>query len=278
MNKLLSANFSRLKKDKLFWLCMMIMIVLAAWIIIMIYYQQMMEYNGHSYSLENAFSFYAVFIGIIQAIFCSLHIGTEYSDGSIRNKLVVGHTRCNIYLANLITCIGASLLFVLTYLLCVVMLGIPLLGFFTTELSIILLILLGSLFMALALSAIFTLLSMLIQNKASCAVIAVIGIFTLLLVAANINTALQQPETLEGYILLDEGVMESGDGVANPSYISGTQRIVFEVMMDILPTGQAFQYASGSTAHLWQKIFYSAIIFIITMMAGMFFFNKKDII
>ncbi|MGY3662454.1 MAG: hypothetical protein ACXAHE_00930 [Roseburia sp. 1XD42-69] len=39
-----------------------------------------------------------------------MFLGTDYSDGTIRNKLTVGHTRTNIYLANLIVTFAAGLL------------------------------------------------------------------------------------------------------------------------------------------------------------------------
>lgn len=54
-------------------------------------------------------------MGLVSAIFTSLFIGSEYSDGTIRNKLVVGHSRMRIYLANLIVCSIASILISLAY-------------------------------------------------------------------------------------------------------------------------------------------------------------------
>ena len=42
-------------------------------------------------------------VGILISIFYSLFLGTEYNDGTIRNKLIVGHKRETIYLASFIT-------------------------------------------------------------------------------------------------------------------------------------------------------------------------------
>ena len=40
----------------------------------------------------------ALFIGIILAVFCSLFIGTEHNDGTIRNKIIVGHEKSKLFI------------------------------------------------------------------------------------------------------------------------------------------------------------------------------------
>ena len=61
--------------------------------------------------------------------FCQPFIGTEYSDGTIRNKIVVGHSRSTIYLANLLTCCFAGLIMCLCFILPTLAIRIPLFGF-----------------------------------------------------------------------------------------------------------------------------------------------------
>ena len=78
---------------------------------------------------------YAMLIGVLSAIFCSLFLGVEYGDGTMRNKIIAGHKRTDIYLSNLITNLSASLLMCLSYILSNVVLGIPLLGFQKASLS-----------------------------------------------------------------------------------------------------------------------------------------------
>lgn len=65
---------------------------------------------GYEATLDNFFFDYATYILVLGAIFCSLFIGTEYSDGTIRNKLIMGYSRQKIYCANLIVCIIANLM------------------------------------------------------------------------------------------------------------------------------------------------------------------------
>ena len=104
MSKLLSANFTRMKKAKVFWVCLIFMIGFGLFLIISRYVQFKRFDMMDSAYIEGSLLSYTVVMGIVFAVFTSLFIGTEYNDGTIRNKLIVGHTRVNVYLANLITC------------------------------------------------------------------------------------------------------------------------------------------------------------------------------
>ena len=65
---------------------------------------------------------------LIQAPFLSVYLGTEFSEGTIRNKLVAGHSRPAVYLSNLILCAIAGVLLCLGYIAAVLAVGLPLLG------------------------------------------------------------------------------------------------------------------------------------------------------
>ncbi len=47
-------------------------------------------------------------LGIILSVFISLFIGAEYEYGTIRNKIISGYDRSEIYLANIFACIIAG--------------------------------------------------------------------------------------------------------------------------------------------------------------------------
>ena len=102
MNKLLSANFFRLRKNKCFWGSLAFMFVIGIASPLLRYRD--MKQSGYINNLDNGFFMCALFIGIILAVFCSLFIGTEHNDGTIRNKIIVGQKRETIYLSNMVTC------------------------------------------------------------------------------------------------------------------------------------------------------------------------------
>lgn len=69
-----------------------------------------------------------------------MFIGTEFSDGTMRNKLIVGHRRREIYFTNFLTCALSGIFFNLVYLALVSLIGIPLFGGFQLETGTLLLL------------------------------------------------------------------------------------------------------------------------------------------
>ena len=108
MKKLLHANFSRLIKSKIFWICAAIMFIASV----------ALTLRSASFvkNFEEDYKFYldvfvfnlAPYTPLLSAVFIPLFLGTEHSNKTIRNKLIVGHTRTNIYLADFITCFSGS--------------------------------------------------------------------------------------------------------------------------------------------------------------------------
>ena len=172
MRKLLRANLSRLFQYRVFRIGTILMMILAA---------GTMLYNI-SYAIrlqENHTEYYDVFhcldvqylnilplAGIFFAIIISLFLGTEYSDGTIRNKFTVGHSRTAVYMANLLTCIVASFTIVAALFLGGL---IGLIQYTEWKMSVSMTIwyILVMLFVCIAFSAIFTLIGMLSANKAA---------------------------------------------------------------------------------------------------------------
>lgn len=273
MRNLMSANFIRLRKSKFFRAEMAFMFGLAL-LIIMSQYTDFVKY-GIAPSMGNVFFSYALPIGIASAVFSSIFLGSEYSDGTIRNKVIIGHSRVSIYLANLAANIAAALLLCLSYILAATAVGIPLLGPIDAKPSLFLLALAGTLMLTVAFCAIFTMISMLCSNKAAVAVISILLAGALFLAALYINGRLDASEYVSAYAMGPEGTKLQQ--IANPKYLTGTARAIYQFFYDFLPTGQAIQYAIMTAVHLWQMPLYSVIIAAVTTAVGIVGFNKKDI-
>ena len=105
MSRLLCAGVIRLKKSRLLWLFCGLMSALGLLSPIQLYLQaQKYDFTA---SIDQPFFSHIMYMGVISAVFISLFIGAEYSNGTVRNKLIVGHSRTDIYFSNLILCIAA---------------------------------------------------------------------------------------------------------------------------------------------------------------------------
>ena len=279
MSKLLSANLLRLRKNMCFLAGIIIMIAIGIYLPVNSYLQ--IEKYSVSANLDNCLFNGSILIPVILSVFCSLFLGTEYSDGTVRNKIIVGHRRIDIYFANLVTNFLAGLLLVVVYFAAILIVGIPLLGFLKSEGIEILLCFAVFLGLLCAFTAVFTMVGMVIANKASGAVICVLGVFLLLLAATFIQSRLIEPKyyTNIQYSINEEGGGTKGEETRerNPFYIEGTKRKAFQFLNDFLPGGQLLQCQGVPVSKPLLLIGYSIVIFIISTSAGIILFQRKNI-
>lgn len=273
MSKLLSAGFIRLRKDKIFWIALIFMFGAGVFFPVMRYMD--MQQSGYINNIDNGFFACVLFIGIVMAVFCSLFIGTEYSDGTIRNKVVIGQKRTSIYLSNLIICAIVSIVMCAAFLIAYLCVGIPLLGFFEMGIKLVLLFTLAVFVLSIAFASIFTLISMLNHNKAITAVVCILLAFLLLFAGAQLYKMLNEPETNMGLITTENG--QEYQEIPNPNYLEDGKREVVQFLYDFVPGGQALQCVSLEANNIVVLPVYSLIIIILTTGIGMFFFRKKEL-
>lgn len=273
MSKLLSAGFIRLRKDKIFWIALIFMFGAGVFFPVMRYID--MQKSGYINNIDNGFFACALFIGVVMAVFCSLFIGTEYSDGTIRNKVVIGQKRTSIYLSNLIICALVSVVMCAAFFIAYLCIGIPLLRFFEMDIKQVLLFTLAVFVLAIAFASIFTLISMLNHNKAITAVVCILLAFLLLFAGAQFNKMLNEPETNMGLMMTDNG--QEYQEIPNPNYLEGGERKVVQFLYDFVPGGQALQCVSLEANNITVLPAYSLIIIVLTTGFGVFFFKKKEL-
>lgn len=273
MSKLLSAGFIRLRKDKIFWIALIFMFGAGVFFPVMRYID--MQKSGYINNIDNGFFACALFIGVVMAVFCSLFIGTEYSDGTIRNKVVIGQKRTSFYLSNLIICALVSVVMCAAFFIAYLCIGIPLLGFFEMDIKQVLLFTLAVFVLAIAFASIFTLISMLNHNKAITAVVCILLAFLLLFAGAQFNKMLNEPETNMGLMMTDNG--QEYQEIPNPNYLEGGERKVVQFLYDFVPGGQALQCVSLEANNITVLPAYSLIIIVLTTGFGVFFFKKKEL-
>lgn len=185
MRRLLRANFARLLKNKLFWILTCAELFLGALFPILHYMDNIDENSG--WNMDSTIFIYALFVPLMVSLLTALFIGTDYSDGTMRNKLIAGHVRRKIYVANLISNVQASFTLCVAFMLSHVCVGTPLLGWFVSDAHMLMFYVLVTLTMTAACTAIFTLISMLCSNKAYSVAGCILVIFMLLQVYLFLN-------------------------------------------------------------------------------------------
>lgn len=273
MNKLLKAGFTRLRKSRIFWLMTLFSV---CWALFVIYtqYSDMKRYQ-EVIEMEQVFLFYATTIGIVISVFTSLFLGVEYSDGTIRNKIIIGCKRADIYLSNLLITSAAALYSYLLYIAIVAAIGIPLFGGITIPVSKLLMTL-GCVFAAvIAYSGIFTFAATLISNKAITAIVSVLLAFGMMMAALTCFSILEAPEVVPSGSLVD-GEIEFEE-IPNPKYPSEEKRKVCQILLDINPAGQMYQLGGRDVPDLKVLPIYSLGEFIVFAGAGILLFRKKEL-
>lgn len=259
MNRLLTGNLIRLRKNIVFWLslvCAMIgplYTVLNNW-----YYKNLWDISMNAdaaFLLSGADYFFMIAL----AVAISLFIGTEFSDNTIRNKLIAGHTRVSVFLSNLITSIVVA---VILYLVSVAAscIGIPLLD--KLELPIDKLIL-----------------------QMACAVvsISVIAVFicTITMVIGNrVISAIVSMLSVIGMQLIPPILWANVDYYTENGLLDTFQAKIDVMLYDWLPTCQIYRFTSEITdipknIHLFPV--YSAILILVIGTIGIIIFRKKNL-
>lgn len=273
MRKILHSNFIRLRNTLSFGLSLAFFLL---WNGIMLFssYDVMVKHESNI-PLDSLIFTFLLIIGIVMSVLISLFIGTEYSDGTIRNKIIIGRSRNSIYAANLITCTLMGLLLCLWGLAVNLAIGIPLFGMPQMSANTFWLLILDSLLAAVSYASIFNLVSMLCSNKAHSVMICILTSFIMLFITSYLYSGLSQPEIWEGLSITDgESSIEM---MTNPNYISGIKREIYQFFIDFLPTGQCAQIASLEVLHPVRMAVYSLIIIIASNIFGIFCFRKKGL-
>lgn len=286
MSKLLRADFARLWKSRIFWIGIAYTFAIGVAAAVMPYHDSLILPSYHP-SFDNFLFTNCMFMPIVSAVFVGLFVGTDYSNGTIRNKLVVGHTRVAVYFSNLIVCVVAIIIMHLTNILMVIIIGAPLVG--NREMPVDYLITLGliSIVTVIALSAIFLVMSMLINSKANASVGAIILSIILLMAGATIESRLSQPEYYDAYDVFydesgEEHIYTTGEKEKNPNYLTGMKREVYTFLYDFLPGCQMVQIGRQEQAlEEPEKIMllpiYSLSIAVVITACGVFFFRRKNL-
>lgn len=279
MLELLAAGFHRLWRNKPFWIA-------SAFITLGSVVMNWLNYGNEeeAYIIEMSISaedvLFSLFplLGFVCVMFISLFLGADYEYGTLRNKLIVGRTRGEIYFAHAVVCGAASLLLMLGMLLCSGICGYLIIGHFFLSVKELLFLLLCCVLIALAYTGLCVAVTMTTSSRAVSVIAAIILMFALTYGGAWLQGALREPEKIYDHIIISaEGGVEFGELIDNPAYVSGTQRVIYEFIYDFLPTGQAAQLNNVEFDRCLRWPWLSALFASASLLAGWLGFRRRDI-
>ena len=276
--KLLKANLARLWKNKVFWL-----VFLALHVFCILQKISIIQDSAEVHFLEEAFWIQAWVIGIVLSVFISFFVGAEYEYGTIRNKIISGHVRSDIYIANVLTCIAAGWIMCTGCLISSLLVGVPFLGFFHIELSEILLQGICVLALSAAYAAIYCFIAMLIHNRTITATACIMLSFLLLFSGTVVSNRLDEskyyyiPDASLGIGEIDDG--SHSEWIRNPDYLEGTRRRIYEIVFEALPGGQSLQLSGMLNEHTSYIEMFSASLawIVLSCGCGVLLFHRKDL-
>lgn len=280
MNRLLSANFARLWRSKIFYGLGLFMIGYSLFFYRDVY---LTVYEKHkAYTSWNLGFFGGLLpIGVVLAILISFYIGTEYAGGTIRNKITAGHSRFHIYLANLLVCYAAAVIMMAVYCITSVLTGIILVGRETISgiwkpgQGIIM-----TLFILMAYTAVLVFVVMTDMNTARTGIVSIVLVMLILAAGIVVVQYLEMPEYV---VRLEEVQDTSGETVTvekkvyNSRYLSGEKRTLYERAKLLLPSCQAMEVMNSGVEYSVDQPVGMAGIALVFTGVGIWIFRKKDI-
>ena len=184
MIKLLRAGIRRYSHSLVFWFA----IVATAFVSLDA------GMRAREYAVDDSCVLY---LFLIVAIVISWIVGREAAEGGFRNKIIIGHTKGQIFLSELILGSAFSLVMAVIFFGIFFTINYYVFAYFPTD--IIVMMLLNCVLAGVCLTAMLATLCCLITNSIASAIVNMLLVFAMFLGTSEVEHALLQPEYFESY-------------------------------------------------------------------------------
>lgn len=254
MKPILKADLLRLRKNPLLILGILVSVIYSVAGILIIY-----EWNKSNADISaikmSDYAFWPItVIPMIMAVFCCMFTGEDYDNGAIRNKLICGSRRKDVYMSSFITCSIAGIIFCtvllagsgITSAMCYGSLGI--------SIGRYLYICFACVMLTIAYAAMFNFVAMFALDKRFSAGAGLLLVISGNIVASNISSVLYLEHTSAGF-----------------------ERTFYGWLLNVFPSGQAQAIGEYTPNHLIFMPVFSIIIIILFNTLGRIVIKQKDI-
>jgi len=280
MRNLLSAYFTKIMKDRFFGLMEICIIVWAVFVFRCAKQNFVwgMDHLNKNFNTNPYFFNLVIWLGFALAIYSAYFTGTECHDGILRNQIISGHKRSEIYLSHYLTFLLIGILQAASYFAVLILSDGIFLGFSVLKMLVrpgeyLLLIFLS----LLGYSALYAFFSLLLTNKAL--ILSAQVLLASLMLAFGFSTvnSLLEPKT----VLVPNSYLGENRTMPNPKYISGNLRELYEWADALVPSSMALH---GVMTEEKEALPFSvkipvgtAFLSVCFLGCGLYGFHKKDV-
>lgn len=277
MRNLLAADFARLRRSKSLWLiCVLYGLFSLALSISGSASAAQMAARGYVVYAEEYFYAAVPGLGVLLGVFTSIFLGTEYSDGTLRNKLIAGRSRAAVYLSGFAASFAAGLLILLFWLagaaVFVILSDVP----FENGAGAVALAILALVSSMAAFAAVYTLIARLCSGKTRALIISLAVFFAFMLITSGLYDRLTEVE-FTGGMMMTEGQFVEVPPAPNPLYLSGSARTCCEIALEAVPFGLHILLNNADPIHPFRQLVISLVLTLLVNLVGVGIFKKKDI-
>lgn len=273
MTNLLGVGFYKLRKSYIFWIINIASFALG--LLAVFRYKDMKDIIYiDRIATEHTYLYAGIFIAFLVTTF----IGKDYTDGIIKNEVISGNKRTDIYLTNLITCIIAGVITEIIYIVTVLFFGKGLYG--SLHMMNLLSVFIYPLLIIIVYCSIYNLITMLCAEVSKALVICV----TLFVVLFAISMITEQIAYNERYSINTQYNEQINYSKKKESKINKLIRL-------INPVGQSSVIQAYGTEmdepdeeevnirkrNIKQVPFYSIFLILISNTGGIYLFKNQDL-
>lgn len=299
---LYSANLHRLWKSWSFWLCGAGMLGYVLWEArSLLSWASSPAADVPADYLSSRIGDFSLPILIVMPLLCAFFLNADYHDHTVRNKLVAGYQRWQVYFANYLTMLTAALVFAAVHILIITLTAATLHCHIwaLNDTAVKLLVCLPYILMVTALS---TLLGMAVSLRAVPVIAILLAVGFLWLARYQFDQLCISPEHIDWeHVNVTTEIDENGDYrmvywqdgqrfeedqqdqlriVHDPRYVAEPMRSVEYFLLNALPGGQAFRLNDSIAVERGTDLdlaLYALGLAGISTMFGLLVFQRKDI-
>lgn len=272
MTRLLRTNFARLWKSNSFIICLIIAAADAPAALFSAYLNDkecVERLGGMILSRGTDVMF-------IASIFTALYLGTDYSNGTLRNKLMIGHTRMGVYSANLITVMAGTFMCAAANWFAMLAAGLIMGGSFGMSTEEFLKCTAVYVCAIAALCAVNTLIGMLLAVKSSTVVVILTLMLGTMMISASLTSLLGRKTGGMVNTMFGGGDMFADEN--SDFYVKGTRRMVYNLINNIMPCGPMYRISGGAMPEDGGMLpVYSLGVTAVSTALGSVVFRRKDL-